>query len=200
MVLTERYRNIVKFLTRGGNAQTIIFVVFCLLLYLLVLGIYARLADNILFFPVSCFLAVIIPLMVYIIFRRYWNKYIFAVARPLLLLNSTLIIIVFAVFGPTFIDRSISYHLAFLAVERGYLDKAELETSGYTKAVFEKRYQDAQITGFITPVDNEVDIYVPTKKAKILYAILKPLGEATSSLNEYKSLLHEISKTDSGER
>lgn len=106
----------------------------------------------------------------------------------------SLSIIVFAVFAPTFFDRSISYHMAFYATEAGSLKKSEIETV-YAKRIFEKRFSDAERSGFITSTDGEN--FFPTTKAKIFTAISLWLGKATNSLQEYDDMKKELRANES---
>lgn len=102
-----------------------------------------------------------------------------------------LTILVFSVFGPTFIDRSISYHIAFLATEEKQIKIEDIEKE-FSDEIFEKRIHDAVVTGFI--VENENGSFEPTWKSKIITKILKPIGFITGSLNEYEKLKIELQK------
>lgn len=173
--------------------QVLIFYVISIIIYLIILGIYARFVVRPMFFPISCIFALIVPTILYFSCRNFWLRLHECITRILMVFSSMLIILIFSVFGPTFIDRSISYHLAFIAVEQGSVSKQDLESSGYVQMVFDKRYEDAMASGFITFTD-EVGVYVPTMKAKIMYEIMRPIGILTGSMDEYKNLLNIIDK------
>lgn len=96
--------------------------------------------------------------------------------------------VILAVFGPTFIDRSISYHIAFYASDMGEVNIRDIEDE-FSSAIFDKRIHDAVETGFIT---QEGDIFRPTAKAKIMTAILKPIGEITGSLETYNQMKESV--------
>lgn len=96
---------------------------------------------------------------------------------------------IISIFGPTFIDRSISYHVAFYAVEKGKIDVDQVREK-FANAIFEKRINDAEVSGFL--VKNEEGLLVPTTKAKVMYAMLMPLGELTNSLGTYNAMKEEI--------
>lgn len=98
-------------------------------------------------------------------------------------------LIIFAVFGPTFIDRSISYHLAFYAAEEGevYIENIE---QVFSRDIFEKRMHDAVETGFLE--QNQDGSMSPTFKSKIMYDILKPIGEWTGTLDTYYKMKEEV--------
>ena len=176
---------------RGGYIRGASYIFFNICIYVCAIGIYARLSDYPMFFPVSCIFSCVIPLITYMLFKKRLRGSLDIIAQHLLIFSSALTILIFSVFGPTFIDRSISYHLAFIAVEQGELNKSKLDQTGYTLEVFNKRYEDALVSGFIKKT-NKGDAYIPTVKAKIMYKILMPLGKITGSLSEYDSLKEAI--------
>ena len=166
-----------------------------LICYLILISAYARCTNRPLFFPVSCIMAVILPIGLLLVFRREnLNKICDQFSQLLMVMVGGLILILFATFGPAFIDRSISYHLAFLSVERGSFNKNDLEKSLYTRNVFEKRFEDAREVGFIKQSDFDENTFEPTLKAKLFTYTLIPLGELTDSLQEYKALKYDIGK------
>nr|WP_326125945.1 hypothetical protein [uncultured Oscillibacter sp.] len=98
-------------------------------------------------------------------------------------------LILLSVFGPTFIDRSISYHIAFYAADEDEIDIGEMEEV-FSKEIFEKRVHDAIVSGFIAETGNGT--YAPTWKAKLMSTVLKPLGKLTGSLDTYSNMVDEI--------
>lgn len=100
-------------------------------------------------------------------------------------------IIILTTYGPTFIDRSISYHIAFYAADEQTVDIDEVRQE-FSEEIFNKRIHDAVETGFI-----EADpdgCYVPTWKAKVMTSILKPIGRMTGSLDTYETLRGRLAK------
>lgn len=100
-------------------------------------------------------------------------------------------VLIIAIFGPTFIDRSVSYHMAFLVTDRGEIDIREMEEK-FSNSIYEKRINDAIKTGFIIEIENGK--YAPTEKSKLMTFIFKPLGELTKSLDTYNNLVGDIEK------
>lgn len=94
-------------------------------------------------------------------------------------------ILFFAIFGPVFIDRSVSYHIAFLAVEEKSINPNK-DFRNFSDVILQKRIKDAQTAGII--LKKADGIYVPTRKAYFLYNLLVPIGTATDTLEEYKKI------------
>lgn len=99
-------------------------------------------------------------------------------------------IIILTVFGPTFIDRSISYHIAFYATDEQEVDIDEIREV-FSEEIFDKRIHDAVETGFI---EEKEGIFMPTWKAKFMTFILKPIGEITGSLETYEELREKLAE------
>ena len=100
-----------------------------------------------------------------------------------------LLLFVFTVFGPTFVDRSVSYHMVFLASETGKLDMNIMEEI-YSQDMLQKRVEDELKSGMICPVGEQV--YAPTWKAKIATRLLKPVGYLTNTLDTYEEFKNEM--------
>lgn len=100
-------------------------------------------------------------------------------------------IIILTTYGPTFIDRSISYHIAFYAVDEQIVDVDEIRQE-FSEEIFNKRIHDAVETGFIKV--GEDGHYVPTWKAEIVTGVLKPIGRMTGSLDTYEELKEKLAK------
>lgn len=160
----------------------------CAGLYFLLIGIYTRIsADPIIFFA-SLFIAVIVIVVSGIIL---WKTGLF---DPFTLSMVSLVylmgILMLTVFGPTFIDRSISYHIAFYAVDEQKVDIDEMRQA-FSQEIFDKRIHDAVETGFIVEKEG---FYAPTWKAKLMTFFLKPIGEMTGSLDTYKELKEKLAR------
>lgn len=104
------------------------------------------------------------------------------------------LLLVFTVFGPTFVDRSVSYHMVFLASETGKLDMEYMEAV-YSQDMLQKRVDDELKSGMIHDMGNH--IYAPTLKAKIATGILKPIGYLTNTLDTYEQFKEEMSMKES---
>ncbi len=180
-----------------GEGKCLCYLVFNFFVYICFIGIYARLSEHPILFPASCFFSCVISLSTYLIFRKKLQEEIDILAQHLLVFCSILMLVIFSIFGPVFIDRSISYHLAFIAVEQGEINKYKLDQTGYTEAVFNKRYADAKATGFIERTSHD-GVYIPTFKAKLIYSIMMPLGKITGTLREYESLRNSMNSIKHG--
>lgn len=159
--------------------------IIALLLYLLGIVLYVNVSAKPIIFFASVYLAVIIAGalggLILVLFRKIFD--IFSVT--VMSLCCAMIIIVFAIFGPVFIDRSISYHLVFYATEHGFVEIDQLEQT-FSHATFNKRIEEAQAAGFIVPDDD--GRFIPTPKAKLFSAIMKLLGELSHSLENYQEM------------
>ncbi len=157
-----------------------------ILLYILLISLYNRLVCNPIIFLASIIIGIILSLILCVIYYKYKVFEFFTIF--IIGINYFFIIFIFSVFGPVFIDRSISYHIAFYAVEKENIEIKKIETS-FGKDIFDKRMNDAIRTGFI--VENK-DIYSPSTKAKIMYYIMYPIGKITNSLDTYNDMKNKI--------
>lgn len=132
-------------------------------------------------------IGIIVSIILCVIFYKYKIYETFTII--LIGINYFFIIFIFSVFGPVFIDRSISYHIAFYAVEKENIEIKKIEKS-FGKDIFDKRISDAIRTGFI--VENKQNKYHPSKKAKIMYNIMYPIGKMTNSLTTYENMKNKI--------
>lgn len=122
--------------------------------------------------------------------RRVQKGGMDVLASRLLFCLYAAVIFVAGVFGPVFIDRSISYHMAFFAAEHGELAKSPMERY-YAREIFEKRFREAQTARFLDAGQGE-DMYFPTTTARIFTAVMRPIGELTGSLGEYEAMKREM--------
>ena len=180
---TKKLGVLLFFCTGGG-------VIVC---YLLLLGIYTRISDDpIIFFAsllISLLLSVAAGILLFFFGKRHGTFDAFTAGLSATVYFLGLVIL--AVFGPVFIDRSISYHIAFYATEQERIAIDDMRDE-FSYQIFEKRIHDAIATGFI--VENEDGTYSPSAKAKIMTAILLPLGKATNSLGTYETMKEEVKK------
>lgn len=160
----------------------ILFALAALIAYLLLIGVYTKISSDPIIFIASICLAVVISIIICLCLKRIkkvtWDTFTILMVGIVYFME----IIIVAIFGPTFIDRSISYHVAFYAVEKEKFYMEDIEDA-FSKDIFEKRMHDALVTGFV--VQNDDGSLSPTMKAKIMYYVLEPIGELTGSLDTY---------------
>ena len=175
----------------GGNKKQYIFFIIggllSVILYIICISIYIRLANIPIIFFASIIISIIVSLLTTFIIniKKIYEKFTIVLVNIIYFL----ILIIISVFGPVFIERSISYHIAFLAAENTYISREDVENE-FVKEIFDKRMYDATIAGFLTKEENGT--YKSTMKSKIFYSVLYPLGEITGSLETYKRLKKQI--------
>ncbi len=156
--------------------------------YLCLIGIYTRLSSDPIIFFASVVIAVLAAFLCCIFLIKkgggMFDHFTVAVIGMVYFMG----IILLAVFGPTFIDRSISYHIAFYAADTGEVDVEDIRDK-FSAEIFDKRIHDAVVSGALK---TENDKLVPTWKAKCLAVILKPLGEITGSLDTYHVIMEGV--------
>lgn len=156
--------------------------------YLCFIGIYTRTVSD----PIIFFASVIIAALVTLICCLFlcWkgkgllDHFMVAMMGMVYFMG----VVMLAVFGPTFIDRSISYHIAFYAADMGKVDIETIRDS-FSDEIFDKRIHDAVAAGVIKEDNGEL---VPTIKAEMITAVLKPLGKLTGSLDTYDGMKEEV--------
>ncbi len=176
----ENKRKVFLFI-RGG--------VISILLYLVLIGIYTRCSEDPIIFFASLFIAAIV-----IVINGFllWKSNLFdSFTLSMICLVYFMGLIVLITYGPTFIDRSISYHIAFYATDEQKIDVNEMRES-FSEEIFDKRIHDAVETGFIK--EGSDGYYMPTWKAKAMTGILKPIGKITGSLRTYEDLREVLAK------
>lgn len=161
------------------------------ILFFLGIGIYTRISSNPIIFFASLVLGIISTVLSCFIIQKFSKKLFEKFTLFVIAIVYYLGIIILSVFGPTFIDRSISYHIAFYAAEKGefYIQNIEKE---FSKDIFDKRIHDAVSTGFLK--QNKNGSVSPTIKSKIMYVILKPIGELTNSMDTYYEMKKKVEK------
>lgn len=149
------------------------------------IGLYTRVSHDPVIFFSSLVIAVVVPVIVCWLIRKLfkglWDNFTTFVVGFVYMMG----IVLLAVFGPTFIDRSISYHLAFYAVEEERVDVDSIREA-FSTEIFDKRVHDAVVTGFLK--ENADGSLSPTWKARLMYALLEPVGELTDSLGTYEAM------------
>lgn len=163
--------------------------IFTIILYLIGIGTYTRLSSDPIIFFASLFIGIIAVSIVCVASaikaREYLDKFTVFLGGMIWYLG----IIIFSIFGPTFIDRSISYHIAFYAVEENNIYVEDIEET-LSNEVVEKRIHDALATGVLT-INTDGSIS-PTLKAKLIYYTLKPIGELTNSMDTYNNMKEDF--------
>ena len=157
---------------------------FCV--YLVLLNITGTFADDVLFFR-ACLISLASAICSVAIWRKFVRGGEFE--SFLIYVCCVLLLLVFTVFGPTFVDRSVSYHMVFLAAETEKLDMNVMEEI-YSQDMLQKRVEDELKSGMICHMGDQV--YGPTWKAKIATRLLKPIGYLTNTLDTYEQFKNEM--------
>jgi len=97
----------------------------------------------------------------------------------------------FAIFGPIFIDRSISYHLVMLAADNNKVEQKKIKEVMYEQ-MFQKRLSELSNANLIQL--NEDGSISPTPKGVIMTNALIWLGLITGTLDEYKQANEALNK------
>lgn len=97
----------------------------------------------------------------------------------------------FAIFGPIFIDRSVSYHLVMLAAENNQVEQKKI-----TEVIYEQMFQKrlAELSNADLIQLNEDGYISPTSKGVVMTNALIWLGLITSTLGEYKQTNESLNK------
>lgn len=159
--------------------------------YITTLGLYTRLSHDPIVFFASLFMAAVISALAGVLLWALGKKRALfdGFAVTLMSMVYFLGLVLFITFGPVFIDRSISYHLAFYATENEKIFVDDIRDE-FSKEIFEKRIHDAIATGFLKA--NEDGSCSPSGKAKIMTVLLLPLGKLTGTLKTYETMKKEI--------
>ena len=175
-------KKLIFFLGGGGSI---------IVIFLLGMGIYTRIYPNPIIFFASLILGMVSVILGCFIIQKLSKKLFDSFTIFTMSAVYYLGIIILSVFGPTFIDRSISYHIVFYAAEKEefYVEDIERE---FSKDIFNKRIYDAVATGFLK--QNKNGSISPTIKSKIMYTILKPIGEVTNSMSTYYEMKKKVEK------
>ncbi len=167
------------------------------ILYLIGIGTYTRLSSDPIIFFASLFIGIIVVSIVCVASvikaQEYLDRFTVFLGGMVWYLG----IIIFSIFGPTFIDRSISYHIAFYAVEENYIYIEDIEET-LSNEIVEKRIHDALATGVLTV--NDDGSISPTLKAKLIYYTLKPLGELTNSMDTYNNMKEDFKNAGTNQK
>lgn len=175
-------RKKVLFFLCGGVLEIICYLVF--------MGIYTCIASDPIIFVTSIVIALISVLGCCMVLIKASKDLFDHFTLGMIGLVYFMGVMIMAIFGPTFIDRSISYHIAFYASDMGEVNVEDIREE-FSVEIFNKRIHDAVETGFI---EQEGNVFVPTWKAKLMTAVLKPLGKITNSLDTYNEMKYRVEK------
>ena len=109
---------------------------------------------------------------------KLWNLF----EKLIIILLALSVTFNFAIFGPIFIDRSISYHLVMLTAENKRLPVKKINDVVFEQ-MLKKRMEELSQAGLIE-VDQQKNI-LPTDRGKSMTNFLVWLGLVTGTLNEY---------------
>ncbi len=154
------------------------------IIYIILLVCFSFL-DNVLFFR-ACLISVIAGIFSVIIWLKFKGDHFEAILNYI---TCVLLLILFTIIGPTFIDRSVSYHMIFYAVDNGSINVSDMKDI-YLDDMFQKRINDELKSGMIYKEDDNT--YKPTLKAKLATYILKPIGTITNTTKEYDTFYKKI--------
>lgn len=159
-----------------------IILVVSIIIYIIFLNVISLIYPNNIIFIYSCIFilcySILFSFAVY-----FYSKDLFLTLS--LSGNIGLLLFIFATFGPVFIDRSISYHIAFIASEEGEISLTQLEKA-WSKDIIQKRLFEGCQSGMLQYDRN--DIYLPTTKSKIYTKIMLFIGKITQSIQNYQFL------------
>ena len=82
--------------------------------------------------------------------------------------------------------------LSINILEMSVMDLKNFIEKEFSKDIFDKRIHDAVSTGFLK--QNKNGSVSPTIKSKIMYVILKPIGELTNSMDTYYEMKKKVEK------
>lgn len=164
-------------------------VIACLFLYLIGIRIYVRMSADPIIFIASVAMAAVIPCVVFFAGWKFWKRYFDMMHVFFMYVAAVMMTVLLAVFGPVFIDRSISYHIAFYAAEQGEVDMDAVRDE-FSAEIFNKRMHDAQAVGVIEMKDGNT--FVPTAKAEFIWWILGGMGKWSDTLDTYNDMKEKI--------
>lgn len=175
------------FLKKSG-AFLISFIITFIVYLMLVRMLTSLFPQKILFFG-ACLISIITSLLTIILCQLFSKNSYDTFNAVLLYLVSALLLIVFTIMGPAFIDRSISYHIVFYATEKNNIKIEEMEDV-FAHEIFEKRINDELKAGMIESLPNGT--YCATTKAKVISFVLLLLGKVTGTLGTYNDMKNKI--------
>ena len=126
-----------------------------------------------------------------------WQKvYKNGVESFLVYVASASFLFAFLLCAPFVVERSLSCFVYFYAVEEGKIAPHQIPAS-FTGPFIQKRFDDGVNGHFL---QKQGDFYVPTARAKLFYAVYKPLGKLTNTLPNYKHFKQTVQANRPGEK
>jgi hypothetical protein len=94
---------------------------------------------------------------------------------------------IFSVFGPIFIDRSISYHMVMAAYDRKSISTSDFEK--ISDGIYIKRLDELVNLGLL---HNNYDQFYPTNIGQYFAIFNKFIGQITGTDTEYKKMIEKL--------
>ena len=121
---------------------------------------------------------------IFLIGSAYFGMKLFALYEKIAIIFLALSLTFnFAVFGPIFIDRSISYHMVMLVSENGKIKTKNLKEVVFTQ-MLDKRVSELTQANLIQ-LDEQGNI-ISTPRGNLMTKVLELLGYMTGTLGEFK--------------
>lgn len=159
------------------------------ILYCLLLNFYSKLQIGTVFQESIAAMATIALILG---IGAYFGMHVFGAFEKIITIGLALSLTFnFAVFGPIFVDRSVSYHLVMLAAGNGSVDQEKIKEVIY-KQMFQKRLTELSNANLIRL--NEGGNITPTPKGLIMTNALLWLGSMTGTLNEFERTNEALNK------
>jgi len=100
-------------------------------------------------------------------------------------------LLLIGIFGPVFIDRSISYHMVMIAYELNGLKQTEL--TNISNYIYKKRFNELEDLNLLMERD---EIFYATTLGSYFFKINEIIGFVTHTDREYKNLKLEVENND----
>ena len=89
-------------------------------------------------------------------------------------------LLIYSIFGPIFVDRSVSYHIVEISEDANGISFQEIKRS--SDRMIKKRLDEMVNLGLIKEIDGK---YFPTKKGKVFNFLVKKIEQLSGYDNEY---------------
>lgn len=89
-------------------------------------------------------------------------------------------LLIYSIFGPIFVDRSVSYHIVEISEDANGISFQEIKRS--SDRMIKKRLEEMVNLGLVVEVDGR---YFPTKKGKVFNFFVKRIEKLSGYENEY---------------
>ena len=159
-----------------------------IVLYCLLLNLYGALQLGTVF-QESIYAIASIGLILAL--ASFFTLRLFGVFEKIIIISTLSIVFNFAIFGPIFIDRSVSYHLVMLVADNSKVQQKKIKEVMYGQ-MFQKRLFELTKANLIQL--NEDGYLTPTSKGLVMNNALNWLGVITGTLGEYKQTDEALNK------